>query len=66
MDGLDIGPQSIKIFKMPSPNVKQLFGMTNGVFEFDKFAEGTNAIATTLADLSSSQMFVRLLVVVIM
>ncbi len=24
-----------------------------GVFEFDKFAEGTNAIATTLADLSA-------------
>ena len=23
-----------------------------GVFEFDKFAAGTNAIATTLADLS--------------
>ena len=36
------------------PNVKQLFGMAQwGVFEFDKFAEGTNAIATTLADLSS-------------
>ena len=24
-----------------------------GVFEFDKFVEGTNSIATTLADLSS-------------
>ena len=36
------------------PNAKQLFGNgPMGVFEFDKFAEGTNAIATTLADLSS-------------
>ena len=26
---------------------------SNGGFEFDKFADGTNAIATTLADLSA-------------
>jgi phosphoglycerate kinase len=41
--GLDIGPDSIKVFQ----------NGPMGVFEFDKFADGTNAIATTLADLSA-------------
>ena len=52
--GLDIGPQSIKVFQNALSECKTIiWNGPMGVFEFDKFAEGTNAIATTLADLSS-------------
>jgi len=52
--GLDIGPQSIKVFQNALAECKTIiWNGPMGVFEFDKFAEGTNAIATTLADLSS-------------
>ena len=52
--GLDIGPQSIKVFQNALAECKTIiWNGPMGVFEFDKFAEGTNAIATTLADLSA-------------
>ncbi len=52
--GLDIGPDSIKVFQNTLAECKTIiWNGPMGVFEFDKFAEGTNAIATTLADLSS-------------
>ena len=52
--GLDIGPQSIKVFQNALAECKTIiWNGPMGVFEFDKFAEGTNSIATTLADLSS-------------
>ena len=52
--GLDIGPESIKCFQNALAECKTIiWNGPMGVFEFDKFAEGTNAIATTLADLSS-------------
>ena len=52
--GLDIGPQSIKVFQNALAECKTIiWNGPMGVFEFDKFAEGTNAVATTLADLSS-------------
>ena len=52
--GLDIGPKSIKVFQNALAECKTIiWNGPMGVFEFDKFAEGTNAIATTLADLSS-------------
>ena len=52
--GLDIGPQTIKVFQNALAECKTIiWNGPMGVFEFDKFAEGTNAIATTLADLSS-------------
>ena len=52
--GLDIGPESIKVFQNALAECKTIIcNGPMGVFEFDKFAEGTNAIATTLADLSS-------------
>ncbi len=51
--GLDIGPQSIKVFQNALAECKTIiWNGPMGVFEFDKFAAGTNAIATTLADLS--------------
>ncbi len=52
--GLDIGPDSIKVFQNALAECKTIiWNGPMGVFEFDKFAAGTNAIATTLADLSS-------------
>ena len=53
--GLDIGPESIKTFQKALIECKSIiWNGPMGVFEFEKFANGTNAIAKTLADLSSS------------
>ncbi len=53
--GLDIGPESIEIFQKTLSDCKTIiWNGPMGVFEFDKFANGTNAIAQTLAELSSS------------
>jgi phosphoglycerate kinase len=50
--GMDIGPASIAKFKSALAGAKTVFwNGPMGVFEFPKFAEGTNAIARTLADL---------------
>ncbi len=52
--GLDIGPESIKVFQNALAECKTIiWNGPMGVFEFDRFAKGTNAIATTLADLSA-------------
>jgi phosphoglycerate kinase len=51
--GLDIGPDAIKVFQAALADCKTvIWNGPMGVFEFDKFAAGTNAIATTLAELS--------------
>jgi phosphoglycerate kinase len=51
--GLDIGPDSVKVFQDALADCKTvIWNGPMGVFEFDKFAAGTNAIATTLAELS--------------
>ncbi|KGG16742.1 MULTISPECIES: phosphoglycerate kinase [unclassified Prochlorococcus] len=51
--GLDIGPESVKLFQDSLADCKTvIWNGPMGVFEFDKFANGTNAISTTLADLS--------------
>ena len=53
--GLDIGPDSIKLFQNSLANCKTvIWNGPMGVFEFEKFANGTNAIAKTLAELSTS------------
>ncbi len=53
--GLDIGPDSIKSFQNSLSDCKTvIWNGPMGVFEFEKFATGTNAIAKTLAELSSS------------
>ena len=53
--GLDIGPDSIKCFQNALSNCKTvIWNGPMGVFEFDKFANGTNAIANTLAELSTT------------
>jgi len=51
--GLDIGPDSVKTFQSALADCKSvLWNGPMGVFEFDKFAAGTEAIARTLADLT--------------
>lgn len=51
--GLDIGPDSVKVFQEALGDCKSvIWNGPMGVFEFDKFAAGTEAIARTLADLT--------------
>lgn len=53
--GLDIGPDSVKVFQEALSDCKSvLWNGPMGVFEFDKFAAGTDAIAHTLADLTAT------------
>jgi phosphoglycerate kinase len=51
--GLDIGPDSVKLFQDALSDCKAVvWNGPMGVFEFDKFAVGTEAIAHTLADIT--------------
>jgi len=53
--GLDIGPDSVKVFQEALSTCKSaIWNGPMGVFEFDKFAVGTEAIARTLADLTKT------------
>jgi len=51
--GLDIGPDSVKTFETALADCKTvIWNGPMGVFEFEKFAQGTEAIAHTLAELT--------------
>jgi phosphoglycerate kinase len=51
--GLDIGPDSVKVFQDALADCQTvIWNGPMGVFEFDKFAVGTEAIAHTLAGLT--------------
>jgi phosphoglycerate kinase len=51
--GLDVGPKTIANIQKGLADCKTvIWNGPMGVFEFDAFAKGTNAIATTLADLT--------------
>lgn len=53
--GLDIGPDAVKVFQAALADCKTvIWNGPMGVFEFDKFAVGTEAIARTLADLTKT------------
>lgn len=53
--GLDIGPDSVEVFKSALGECKAvIWNGPMGVFEFDKFAVGTEAIANTLAELTGT------------
>ncbi|WP_269612136.1 phosphoglycerate kinase [Prochlorococcus marinus] len=52
--GLDIGSESVELFQDALKDCKTvIWNGPMGVFEFEKFANGTNAIANTLAELSA-------------
>ncbi|MCL6754874.1 phosphoglycerate kinase [Nostoc sp. CCCryo 231-06] len=53
--GLDIGPDSVKVFQDALGDTKTvIWNGPMGVFEFDKFAAGTEAIAHTLAEIGKT------------
>ncbi len=53
--GLDIGPESVKLFQEALADCKSvIWNGPMGVFEFDQFAAGTEAIANTLAKLTAT------------
>lgn len=53
--GLDIGPESVKLFQEALASCKTvIWNGPMGVFEFDKFAVGTEAIAHTLAEITKT------------
>ncbi|CAN1212529.1 phosphoglycerate kinase [Tumidithrix helvetica PCC 7403] len=53
--GLDIGPDSLKVFQEALADCKTvIWNGPMGVFEFDKFAAGTDGIAHTLSGLTGS------------
>ncbi|MEN9231672.1 MAG: phosphoglycerate kinase, partial [Thermostichus sp. DG02_5_bins_236] len=53
--GLDIGPESVKAFQAALQGCKTvIWNGPMGVFEFDRFAVGTEAIARSLADLTQA------------
>ncbi|MGK7940211.1 MAG: phosphoglycerate kinase [Crocosphaera sp.] len=53
--GLDIGPDSVEVFKNALGDCKAvIWNGPMGVFEFEKFAVGTEAIANTLAGLTGT------------
>jgi phosphoglycerate kinase len=53
--GLDIGPDSVKVFQEALADCKTvIWNGPMGVFEFEKFAAGTRAIAQTLAELTGT------------
>lgn len=53
--GLDIGPDSVKVFQDALADCKSvLWNGPMGVFEIEQFAKGTEAIARTLADLTAT------------
>ncbi|NUN08895.1 MAG: phosphoglycerate kinase [Ignavibacteriaceae bacterium] len=52
--GLDIGPDTIQLFRDAVLSAKTVvWNGPMGVFEFDNFAKGTNAIASALAEATS-------------
>ncbi len=54
-EGMDIGPESIKAFSSALTGAKTVFwNGPMGVFEFEKFGNGTNAIAKVVAELQGA------------
>jgi len=57
-EGLDIGPKSIETFIAAIADAKTIiWNGPMGVFEFDKFAVGTNAIANAVAEATKNGAF---------
>jgi phosphoglycerate kinase len=57
-EGLDIGPDSIKLFQATVESAKTiLWNGPMGVFEFENFAAGTNAIADSVVNATANGAF---------
>ncbi|MEL6389841.1 MAG: phosphoglycerate kinase [Bacteroidota bacterium] len=57
-EGLDIGPKSVELFSSAIKGAKTIiWNGPMGVFEFDNFAAGTNAIAQAVADSTAAGAF---------
>lgn len=57
-EGLDIGPKSIAAFNAAIKSAKTIiWNGPMGVFEFDNFAAGTNAVAQAVADATAAGAF---------
>jgi len=57
-EGLDIGPKSITLFTDAIKSAKTIiWNGPMGVFEFDTFATGTNAVAQSVADATAAGAF---------
>lgn len=57
-EGLDIGPKSIEAFSAAIKSAKTIiWNGPMGVFEFDNFATGTNAVAQAVADATKNGSF---------
>ncbi len=55
MMGMDIGPKTVELFSAAVKDAKTIvWNGPMGVFEFDKFAEGTKAMAKALAEAGAS------------
>lgn len=55
-NGVDIGPKTVELYKNKVLNAQTVvWNGPMGVFEIDEFAKGTNAIAETLAEATSSK-----------
>lgn len=55
MMGLDIGPKTLELFKKQLEGAKTVvWNGPAGVFEFEKFAKGTNGICKILAELKGA------------
>ena len=53
--GLDIGPKSLELFKENLKGAKTVvWNGPAGVFEFEKFAKGTNGICTLISELKGA------------
>lgn len=54
-EGFDIGPKTIKLYQEELEKAKTVvWNGPVGLFEFDAFAEGTNALAKTLAQINAT------------
>jgi phosphoglycerate kinase len=56
--GLDIGPESVKRFTAVLSGAKTIFwNGPSGVFEFEKFADGTRGVAEAIAETTAGGAF---------
>lgn len=55
-EGLDIGPKTVELFKKELQNAKTIiWNGPLGLFEYEKFSNGTNEIANCLANLNGAK-----------